>query len=81
MTITLTDGDDNPVTDALVEVVGEMAHESMIPISGAGEHIQSGQYAVPLHWTMAGDWQVTVKVTLTDGRQFAQTFDQEVVMP
>jgi hypothetical protein len=29
---------------------------------------------------MAGDWQMKVKVTLADGHQFEQTFDQRVVM-
>lgn len=81
VTITLTDGDSNPVTDAIVEIVGDMAHAGMMPISGVGEHTEKGQYVVPLRWTMAGDWQVTVKVTLADRRQFEQTFDQQVVMP
>jgi hypothetical protein len=30
---------------------------------------------------MAGDWVVTVEITLADGRQFERIFDQEVVVP
>lgn len=81
VTVTLADGNGSPITDATVEVTGDMAHEGMMPISGTGEHATNGQYVVPLRWTMAGDWIVTVKVTLADGRQFEQTFEQEVVMP
>jgi len=80
VTIGLVDADGNPVTDAVVEIVGDMAHAGMVPITGQGQHTENGQYAVPLRWTMAGNWQVTVKVTLADGRQFEQTFDQRVVM-
>lgn len=81
VTVTLADGAGQPVTDAAVEVVGDMAHHGMLPITGTAEHLEGGRYIVPLRWTMAGDWQVTVTVTLSDGRQFEQTFDQQVVMP
>ena len=81
VTITVTDVDRRPITDATVEISGNMMHEGMMPISGEGEHTGSGQYVVPLRWTMAGDWAVTVQVSLADGRQFEQTFDQEVVVP
>lgn len=81
ITIVLTDADGNPITDAIIEVVGDMDHAGMMPVSGTGEHIENGQYVVPLRWTMAGAWQVTIDVTLADGRQIGQTFDQQVVMP
>lgn len=80
VTIILTTADGRPITDAAVEVVGDMAHAGMMPISGTGVHTQNGSYSVPLRWTMAGDWQVTVSVTLADGHQVKQTFDQEVVI-
>lgn len=79
--ITLSEPDGAPITDATVEVTGDMAHGGMMPISGAGTHSGSGRYTVPLTWTMAGDWVVTVQITLADGRQFEHTFDQVVVMP
>ncbi|MCC6614122.1 MAG: FixH family protein [Anaerolineae bacterium] len=81
ITITLTSADGSPISDAVVEVTGDMAHEGMMPVSGTGAHVEDGQYAVPLRWTMAGDWQLAVKVTLADGRQFERVFDQQVVMP
>lgn len=81
VTITVTDSDHNPVTDASVSVTGDMAHEGMMPITGAGEHTTGGQYVVPLRWTMAGDWIVTVVVTRADGSQSEAVFNQTVVVP
>lgn len=81
VTITLTDQEGNPITDAAVHVTGDMAHHGMLPVSGTGEHTTNGQYVVPIRWTMAGDWFVTVKVILANGDQIEQTFDQQVVMP
>lgn len=79
--ITLTDADGLPITDATVDVVGDMTHAGMMPISGKGTHGENGQYIVPLEWTMAGDWIVTVTVTLADGNQYEQQFNQAVVIP
>lgn len=81
VTITLADTDNRAITDARVEITGDMAHAGMMPITSEGEHTSGGQYVVPLHWTMVGEWFVTVKVTLADGRQFEQVFDQEVAIP
>jgi hypothetical protein len=81
VTITLTNADNAPIADADVDIVGNMEHADMMPISGKGEHNGGGRYTVQLHWTMAGDWQVTVKVTLADGRQFEKVFDQAVMIP
>jgi hypothetical protein len=81
VTITLTDEDSHPVTDAVVEVIGDMAHHGMMPIRGTGEYAGDARYKVPLRWTMAGDWIVTVTVTLADGRRIEQTFEQQVVVP
>jgi nitrogen fixation protein FixH len=80
VTITLTDADGQPIPDATVEVIGDMDHHGMMPISGTGQHTEEGRYVVPLRWTMAGDWLVTVTATLADGRAVEQTFDQVVVM-
>lgn len=79
VTIILTDENDRPITDAIVEVTGDMAHPGMMPISGKGEHIGDGHYTVPLRWTMAGDWIITVKVMLADGSIIEKTFDQQVI--
>lgn len=79
--VTLTNANGQPITDAVVDIVGDMTHAGMMPISGKGTHNENGQYIVPLEWTMAGDWILTVTVTLSDGNQHEQQFDQAVVMP
>lgn len=79
--ITVTGPDGAPVTNAVVKVTGNMLHEGMMPIMGEGKHVGEGQYQVSLQWTMAGDWQVVVKVTRPDGTHTERTFDQDVVMP
>lgn len=81
LTITVTEVDGTPVTNATIAVTGDMAHGGMMPLSSTGTYSGEGHYTVPLTWTMAGDWIVTVQITLADGRQFEQTFDQAVVMP
>lgn len=78
--ITLTDADGAPITDAGVVVTGDMGHAGMMPSSGTGEHISSGQYRVPMRWTMVGEWIVTVRVMLSDGSTAEQTFEQQVVI-
>lgn len=79
-TVTITDMSGSPITDAVVKVTGDMAHQGMMPISGKGEHTKNGRYDVLLRWTMAGNWIMTVNVMLADGRQFEQIFDQAVEM-
>jgi hypothetical protein len=81
VTITLTGEDNLPITDAVVEVTGNMAHQGMMPVQSSGEHTGDGRYIVPLRWSMAGDWQVTVNVALPDGSTLVEVFDQQVVMP
>lgn len=81
VTITLSNKDGSPITDASVKVTGNMGHAGMMPITGEGKHSQHGQYIVPLQWSMAGEWSVTVSVLLADGQQFEQEFIQTVVMP
>lgn len=81
VTVTLTSPDGTPITDASVNLTGDMTHAGMMPISAEGKHVGGGQYQIPLRWTMAGAWQVTITVTRPDGTQVKRTFDQEVVMP
>lgn len=80
ISITLTDAEGRPITDAIVEVRGDMAHEGMMPITGEGEHEGDGEYLVPLRWTMAGDWQVRVSVQLADGGSLQKDFEQAVIL-
>lgn len=81
VTINVLDMSGAPVTDASVSVRGDMDHQGMMPVTGIGSHIGEGQYRVPIRWTMVGDWQVAVTVTLADGQAIEQVYDQKVVIP
>jgi major membrane immunogen (membrane-anchored lipoprotein) len=78
VTITVTDAQGVPVNDAQVAIIANMAHDGMMPVKGAATTAENGQYRIPLQWSMAGDWNVTVTVTLPDGRQSEQVFSQQV---
>lgn len=80
ITITLTDEHGDPITDATVDIVGDMNHHGMVPITETGEHSEDGIYIVSLRWTMAGDWHITVTVTMADGTVAEAAFDQQVIM-
>ena len=81
LAITLTDENDMPITDATLEIVGDMNHAGMIPvvrdIETAGE---DGIYRIPFEWSMGGDWFVTVFAILKDGTEVEQIFDMTVAM-
>lgn len=76
--ITVRDAQDQPVNDALIEVTGDMTHAGMMPVSGKVESGTEGKYEVPFNWSMGGDWILTVKATLPDGRTASQRFDLTV---
>lgn len=73
--VTVTDADGNPIDDATVDVKGDMTHAGMEPVLTEVEGGENGVYALPYEWTMAGDWYMTVNVTLPDGSTASQQFD------
>lgn len=78
LTITVKDAQGNPVDNATIEVTGDMSHAGMKPELGSVQKGAQGQYKVPFTWSMGGDWVLTVKVTLPDGRTTAKRFDVAV---
>lgn len=76
--ITLTDAQGNPINDATVTIRGDMAHAGMQPVIRDITSGADGSYSSEYEWTMAGDWEVTVAVTLPDGTSAAQRFDYSV---
>lgn len=66
--ITVTTPDGRPVTGAQIVVRGDMNHAGMQPVFGdAPVGGANGVYDVPFEWTMAGDWILTMTITLEDG--------------
>ncbi len=71
--ITLYDTLGVPLEEAQVQVEGEMDTVEMTPVSAAAEEEGEGRYSVPRFvFTMPGDWVLTTRATLPDGR-WAQT--------
>lgn len=74
--VTLTDGDDEPVTGADLQVEGNMNHAGMEPVFSDLVEDGDGHYVTQdFEFTMGGDWFVTVRGNLADGEPFEQTVD------
>lgn len=65
--ITLTDSTEQSVTGAQIELEGNMSHPGMQPVMASAEEVAPGEYEAPLEFTMAGQWFILVKSTLSDG--------------
>jgi hypothetical protein len=77
--IALTGPDGAPVTDATLNVRGDMSHAGMVPVLQEGHtRNRQGIYNVPFEWTMAGDWIVTVEAGLPDGQMISRQFNLTV---
>jgi hypothetical protein len=76
--VTLADPQGTPLTGARLAVEADMTHAGMVPVFGQGSGGQAGTYTVPITWTMAGDWVVSIKAVLPDGRQAESQFPVRV---
>ena len=76
--VTITDAAGNAINDATVNVRGDMSHAGMVPVIRDIASGENGVYSSDYEWTMGGDWQVTVTVTLPDGTSTEQRFDYTV---
>lgn len=70
--VQLADATGAPITDAQVQVEGNMNHAGMAPVfvdavSDDADGSSDGIYQLPFQFTMLGDWIITVEVTLADG--------------
>jgi hypothetical protein len=78
LVVTVTDGNDQPVDEAVVDVEGNMTHPGMVPVTARVEGGAGGEYRLPFTWSMGGDWVVTVTARLADGRQARADFPVSV---
>ncbi len=67
-----------PISDAQVDVRGDMNMAGMPPVLGSDRTNAQGEISLPFKWSMGGDWIVTVTVTLADKSQVSQTFNMTV---
>ena len=64
-----------PVTGARVSLEGNMTHAGMVPVFAEAREIEPGRYVSTMELTMAGDWHVTIHVTLSNGRKLEHRFE------
>lgn len=66
---TLADTAGTRLDGAEIVVEGNMSHAGMVPVLDTAQAEGEGQYGVDaFEFTMAGDWFLTVRATLPDGR-------------
>ena len=58
------------MTGARIKLEGNMSHAGMAPVFADAKEIEPGRYQSNMELSMAGDWYVSTRVTLADGRQF-----------
>lgn len=75
ITLGLTDTSGTPVTGARIKLEGNMSHAGMAPVFADAKEIEPGRYDSNMELSMAGDWQVSVRVALPDGRQVEREFE------
>jgi hypothetical protein len=67
--ITLEDTAGAPVEGAEIVVEGNMSHAGMVPVVDTAQAEGPGSYGISdFRFTMAGDWILTLRATLPDGR-------------
>lgn len=76
--VRLSDAAGAPLDDARLSLRGDMTHAGMIPMLAAAEGGQDGLYRVPVEWSMAGEWVLTVEAVLADDSRAVAEFDLSV---
>lgn len=75
VTIVLRDADGQSISDAMVEIEGNMSHAGMVPVFATASEVSPGRYEASLDFTMGGDWFILVRADLPDGRSLERKID------
>lgn len=73
--------DGQPIDDATIALNANMSGHGMMPVTGASSEGVDGHYTIAVYWTMAGEWEVDLTVTLSDSQELTETYTQQVIMP
>lgn len=76
--VRLSDAAGAPIDDAHLSLRGDMTHAGMIPMLAESDGGADGLYRVPVEWSMAGEWVLTVEAVLADDSRAVQEFDLSV---
>jgi len=78
--VSLEDTTGTPVDGAEIVVEGNMSHAGMVPVVDTAQAEGPGRYGISaFEFTMAGDWILTLRATLPDGRWTQSTKATNVV--
>jgi hypothetical protein len=77
----LKDAAGRPIPKARITLEGNMTHPGMAPVFAEAKETAAGNYSCPLKFSMAGDWFVTARITLSDGQKLERNFSVKGVRP
>ena len=75
ITLRLSDSSGMAVTGARITLEGNMSHAGMSPVFSEAKEIERGRYQARVEFSMAGDWIVSVHLTLSDGQKLERQFE------
>jgi hypothetical protein len=70
-----------PITGANVRLEGNMSHAGMAAVFAETTEVEPGLYRTNMEFTMAGDWLLSVYVTLKEGLHVDRQFEIKGVAP
>jgi hypothetical protein len=70
-----------PITGANVRLEGNMSHAGMAAVFAETTEVEPGLYRTNMEFTMAGDWLLSVYVTLREGLHVDRQFEIKGVGP
>jgi hypothetical protein len=71
----IKDGSGQPVTGARARLEANMTHPGMAPVFADATEVSPGLYRCPIELSMAGDWVILIRITLSDGQQLERPFE------
>ena len=81
ITLRLMDASGQPLTRARLRLEGNMSHAGMAAVFAETTEVEPGLYRTNMELTMAGDWSLSVYVTLKEGLHVDRQFDIKGVAP
>jgi hypothetical protein len=75
VTLRVREASGRPLSGARVRLEANMTHAGMRPVFAEARESEPGRYRSELEFTMAGDWVITVRLALPDGRELEREID------
>ncbi len=81
LNVAFRDAANMPVPISRLSLRGDMTHPGMTPWLSDVEMDGATQAAIPVTWSMAGDWVIRVEAELADGRRLRRSVTTVVALP